>query len=44
MDHNNLELITAVADSTFLKMMELVVFCFLSAAWSWSLWLVNAAI
>jgi hypothetical protein len=41
--HNNLELITAVADSTFLKTMEPVLFCFLSVAWSWSLWLVNTA-
>jgi hypothetical protein len=42
--HDNLELITAVADSTFLKRMEPVVFFFLSVAWSWSLWLVNTAI
>ena len=38
-----LELMTAVTDSTFLKMMEPVVFCFLSFAWSLSLWLVNTA-
>jgi hypothetical protein len=37
LDHANLELITVVADSTFLKRMEPVVFCFLSVAWSWSL-------
>ena len=43
LDHNNLELITAVADSTFLKTMELVFFCFLSVAWSWSLQLVKTA-
>jgi hypothetical protein len=32
LDHDNLELTTAVADSTFLKMMEPVVLCFLSVA------------
>jgi hypothetical protein len=41
LDHDNLELITAVADSTFLKTIEPVVFCLLSVAWSLSLWLVN---
>ena len=35
--HDNLELITAVANSTFLKRMEPVVFCFLSTARSLSL-------
>ena len=35
--HDNLELITTVADSTILKRMEPIVFFFLSAAWSLSL-------
>ena len=43
LDHDILELTTAVADSTFLKTMEPVVLCFLSFAWSLSLWLVNTA-
>jgi hypothetical protein len=32
LDHDNLELTTAMADSTFLKTMEPVVLCFLSVA------------